>query len=69
MDRDAQLREALRRAADALAHACELGRNTEEQLAASRELSAQLRETTRRLESERRVREAAARDRRGGRQS
>ena len=65
MDDDAQLRGALRRATtEALEHASELVRNTEEQLGMARHLTAQLRETTLRLESERRSREAASRERR-----
>ena len=69
MDRDAQLREALRRAAaEALEHAYELGRNAEEQIGTSRRLCAQLHETALRVESERRLRQVAARNRQSGRQ-
>jgi hypothetical protein len=64
MGRDAQLREALRCAtADALEQARAVVRITEEQMHASAQLSAQLRETTLRLKAERRRRQVAAHNR------
>jgi hypothetical protein len=60
LDRHAQLCEAV---ADALELASELVRTTEEQIATSRLLYAQLRETAVRVESGRHERRSAARNR------